>query len=77
MEEARAEGNSIIDSYRDALEKVFQEHKEETIKQSELRIKSEKISARQQLSQSSAKAQLELKRQYSRISQELKETLQN
>ncbi len=73
MEEARAEGNSIIDSYRDALEKVFQEHKEETIKQSELRIKSEKISARQQLSQSSAKAQLELKRQYGRISQELKD----
>ena len=27
MEEARAESNAIIDSYRDALEKVFEDHK--------------------------------------------------
>ena len=60
MEEARSEGNSIIDSYRDALEKVFQEHKEEMTRQSELRIKSENMNARQQLSQATAKAQLEL-----------------
>lgn len=73
MEEARAEGNSIMDAYRDALEKVYKEHKEETIKQSELRIKSERVSARQQLSQASAKAQLELKRQYGRVSQDLKD----
>lgn len=75
MEEARAEGNSIMDSYRDALEKVYKEHKEETVKQSELRIKSERINARQQLSQASAKAQLELKRQYGRVSQELKDKI--
>lgn len=73
MEEARAEGNSIIDSYRDALEKVFQEHTAEIIQQSELRIRSEKINTRQQLSQSAAKAQLELKRQYGKVAQELKE----
>lgn len=73
MEEARSEGNSIIDSYRDALEKVFQEHKEEMTRQSELRIKSENMNARQQLSQATAKAQLELKRQYGKVSQELKE----
>lgn len=73
MEEARAEGNSIIDSYRDALERVFQEHKEEMTRQSELRIKSENMNARQQLSQAAAKAQLELKRQYSKIAQELKD----
>lgn len=73
MAEARAEGNSIIDSYRDALEKVFQEHKEEMIQQSELRIRSEKINTRQQLSQAAAKAQLELKRQYGKVAQELKD----
>lgn len=73
MEEARAEGNSIIDSYRDALEKVFQEHKEEMTRQSDLRIKSENMNARQQLSQAAAKAQLESKRQYSKIAQELKD----
>lgn len=73
MAEARAEGNSIIDSYRDALEKVFQEHKEEMIQQSELRVRSEKINTRQQLSQAAAKAQLELKRQYGKVAQELKD----
>ena len=30
MEAARSEGNAIIDNYRDALEKVFKDHKEET-----------------------------------------------
>ena len=29
MEEARAEGNAIIDNYRDALENVLKDHKEE------------------------------------------------
>ena len=28
MKEARAEGNAIIDSYREALERVFEDHKE-------------------------------------------------
>ena len=39
MEEARAQGNEIIDSYRDALEKVLQDHKVEAQRQSEIRIK--------------------------------------
>ena len=29
MEEARTEGNSIISSYKEALEKVFEDHKRE------------------------------------------------
>ena len=37
MEEARAEGNAIIDSYREALQKVFDDHKEEAMLQSETR----------------------------------------
>ena len=39
MEQARAEGNAIIDSHREALEKVFQDHKAEAVRQSETRIK--------------------------------------
>ena len=35
MEEARAEGNAIIDNYREALEKVLKDHKEEMRWQSE------------------------------------------
>ena len=41
MEEARAEGNAIIDNYRAALEKVLEDHKEEALLQSETRIKGE------------------------------------
>ena len=75
MEEARAEGNAIIDSYRKALEKVFNDHKAELLKQSETRIKAESINARQQLNQASAKAQLELKRKQGKIQIELKDKI--
>ena len=73
MEEARAEGNAIIDSYREALQKVFDDHKEEAMLQSETRIKAETVNARQQINQASAKAQLELKRRQSKIQLELKD----
>ena len=75
MEEARAEGNAIIDSYRDALEKVLQDHKEEARKQSETRIKAETVSAKQQINQSAAKAQLELKRKQGKIQLALKDKI--
>lgn len=75
MEEARAEGNAIIDSYCEALEKVFNDHKTEAMKQSETRIKAESINARQQLNQASAKAQLELKRKQGKIQIELKDKI--
>ena len=68
MEEARAEGNAIIDNYRAALEKVLEDHKEEALLQSETRIKGETVNARQQLNQATAKAQLELKRKQGKIS---------
>lgn len=75
MEEARAEGNAIIDNYRAALEKVLEDHKEEAILQSQTRIKSEMIYARQQINQAAAKAQLELKRKQGKIQQELKDKI--
>lgn len=38
MEQARAEGNAIIDSHQEALDKVFEDHKAEALRQSETRI---------------------------------------
>lgn len=75
MEDARAESNAIIDAHRDALEKLFIDHKEEALRQSETRIKSETIRAKQELNKSMAKAQLDLKRQQGTIQLELKNKL--
>lgn len=75
MEEARAEGNDIINSYRTALEKVLQDHKVEAIRQMETRIKAETTNAKQQKNQAMAKAQLNLKRKEGRVQQELKDKI--
>lgn len=75
MEEARAEGNAIIDDYREALEKVLSDHKEEALRQAETRINAETVNARQQLNQATAKAQLELKRRQGKIQLELKDKI--
>ena len=63
MEEARAEGNEIITAYKTALEKVFEDHKKEAVRQSQTRVRAESTNARQQKNQAMAKAQLDLKRQ--------------
>lgn len=73
MEAARAEGNEIIENYQAALEKVFNDHKQEAMRQMETRIKAETVNARQQKNQAMAKAQLELKRQEGRVQKELKD----
>lgn len=75
MEQARAEGNAIIDSHKEALEKVFEDHKAEALRQSETRIKAETTSARLALNQAAAKSQLEIKRRQGKIQQELKDKI--
>ena len=75
MEQARAEGNAIIDSHREALEKVFEDHKAEALHQSETRIKAETRNARLALNQASAKSQLEIKRRQGTVQQELKDKI--
>ena len=75
MKEARAEGNAIIDSDREALERVFEDHKKEALGQSETRIKAETVSARQQLNQAMAKSQLDLKRMQGKVQQDLKDKI--
>ena len=46
MEQARAEGNAIIDAHREALEKIFSDHKSEMMRQAETRIKAETTNAK-------------------------------
>ena len=75
MEEARREGNHIIKQHKDALEKLFEEHRMEAVSQSQNRIQAESISAKQQLNMASSKAQLELKRELSKTQNQLKKEL--
>lgn len=75
MEQARTEGNAIIDSHREALEKVFEDHKAEARHQAETRIKAETTNARLSLNQAAAKSQLEIKRQRGKVQQELKDKI--
>ena len=75
MEQARAEGNAIIDSHREALEKVFEDHKAEALRQAETRIKAETTNARLSLNQAAAKSQLEIKRRQGKVQQELKDKI--
>lgn len=71
MEEARARGNEIIDQHQKALEGVFKTHKQEAVMQADTRIKTETASARQQLNTVTSKGQLKLRRQLSRVQNEL------
>lgn len=73
MEQARAEGNAIIDSHREALEKVFEDHRAEALRQCETRIKAETTNAKLMLNQAMAKSQLEIKRRQGKVQQELKD----
>ena len=75
MEQARAEGNAIFDSHREALEKILEDHKEEARRQSETRIKAETTTARLSLNQAAAKSQLEIKRRLGKVQQELKDKI--
>ena len=56
MEQARAEGNAIIGAHKEALEKLFEDHRAEALRQSETRIKAETTNARLSLNQAAAKA---------------------
>lgn len=73
MEQARAEGNAIIDSHKEALEKLFEDHKAEALRQSETRIKAETTNAKLSYNQALAKSQIEIKRRQGKVQQELKD----
>jgi len=75
MEEARAEGNHIIDDYRKALEKVENDHIQDANKQSALRIKAETMNSKQRMNQTLVKAGLDMKRDLSKLQQELRDNI--
>ena len=75
MEQARAEGNAIIDSHREALEKVLNDHRIEARHQAETRIKAETTNAKLRYNQAMAKSQLEIKRRQGKVQQELKDKI--
>lgn len=75
MEDARAKGNEIIRSHQKALDKIFNEHKENALRQAELTIKTETVNARQSLNKAMAKSQIELKRAQGKCQTDLKNRL--
>ena len=75
MEDARSQGNVIIQEYKDGLEKVFNDHKEVALRQAELTLKSETEKARQELNKAMAKSQIELKREQGKCQTQLKNKL--
>lgn len=75
MEDARAKGNAIIREHQEALEKIFEEHKEESLRQAELTMKSETAKARKALNKEMAKAQIDLKREQGQCQTYLKNRL--
>ncbi|MFV0364498.1 MAG: V-type ATP synthase subunit E [Suipraeoptans sp.] len=75
MHEARAKGNEIIKQHEAALNSVYDQHNSELLHQSDTRLKAERISAKQQLNMASSKAQLELKKDLSKVKSELNDKL--
>ena len=63
MNEARSKANAIISQHREALEKLFDEHKRDAERQSEIRIKSGTLSARTRLNKAMADVQINIKRE--------------
>ena len=75
MTEARLQADAIVKQHKDALLKVFYQHKQEVIHQSETRLKAEVTAGKQQLNLATTKAQLELKRELGKTQNELKKVL--
>ncbi len=75
MTEARLQADQIVKQHKDALLKVFYQHRQEAIRQSETRIKAEETTGRQELNLATTKAQLELKRELGKTQAELKKVL--
>ena len=75
MEEARANGNEIIQKHKTSVDQIFSDHKEIALRQAELSIKTEKNNVKQQLNKSIATHQTELKRLQNQLQKKLKKQL--
>lgn len=75
MAEARGEGNEIIRQHKEALESLFETHKEEVIRQSKMRIKAETTAGRRKLNMAASKRQVTLRRERNKVQHILKDQL--
>lgn len=75
MAEARGEGNEIIRQHKEALEGLFETHKEEVIRQSKMRIKAETTAGRRKLNMAASKRQVTLRRERNKVQHVLKDQL--
>ena len=75
MEEARLKADAITKQHEKMLAGIFNQHRDEAVRQSEVRIRGELINARQQQNMAASRAQIELKREYGKRQKELKKEL--
>lgn len=75
MEEARNKSNTMLREYTDALEKIFQEHKEKKKRQADLEIKTEAARLVSENNKQASEAQIEIRRMLSKRQAELKDKL--
>lgn len=75
MADARKQSNQLIDEYKASLETIFNEHKEEKLRQSELIIKTETESLERNRNKELSNSQLHIRRKITRKQNELKEKL--
>ncbi len=75
MEEARLKADAITKQHEKMLTGIFNQHRDEAVRQSEVRIRGELINARQQQNMAASRAQIELKREYGKRQKELKKEL--
>ena len=75
MEEARTQSAEQVDDYRAAMEKIFQEHKEERCRQEELQIKIETEQIVRDNNKAFSQEQLQIKQMLRHKEEELKEKI--
>jgi vacuolar-type H+-ATPase subunit E/Vma4 len=75
MEEARKDGNKIIQEHKQGIDQIYEDHKEVALRQSNLSIKTKENDARQQLNQAIAVIQTKLKREEGKCQTKLKQQL--
>ena len=75
MQEARANGNEMIATYKASLDQILEDHKETALRQAELTIKTETTNAKHQLNKAISTYQTELKREQNKCQIQLKNRL--
>ena len=75
MEESRAHSHQIIADYQEALDKIFEDHKEDALRKARLEIKNETDKIRREGNQKLAREHLHIKRALNKKNTQLTEKL--